>query len=80
MTRIRKPSPAQQEALLSEYYRGLHEGKRLIEGQYQSDKAKLLAEAKLKQVQAVTALVEAQTKVLSRTGYLISQLNKEKGW
>lgn len=72
----RKPSPAQQAALTAQYNLGLHRGS---ERERENLKVQL-AETKLKQIQAVTALVEAQTKALSRTGYLISQLNKDKGW
>ena len=39
-----------------------------------------LKRSKLDQIKAVTELIKVQTENMSKTGYLIAQLNKEKGW
>lgn len=72
---MRKPS----QAALDARGLGFREGYNRARDEIAASERKAKAEAHLRQTQAVSALIEAATKTLSRAGYLIAQLNKEKG-
>jgi len=55
---------------------GIEEGRKRANEEYRNS----LAKEKLEQVRAVTALIAEQTKMMSRTGYLLAQLSEKKGW
>lgn len=77
---MRKMTSHQQAIYAAALNQGTREGYNKAVEEVKTDRAMAIHKAKLDRVQAVTAFIEAQTKAMSRTGYLVSQLNKDKGW
>lgn len=85
-----EPTPAQVKKLTPTQKRireanteGYIEGRRYELSLWQEkekEQGRESKQMKLDQVKAVTELIKVTTDNLSKAGYLLSQLNKEKGW